>query len=165
MTELTYEPTVIEEHARRLNRRADSMGVTGATIGVVVGGFVGCIPLTSLGAAWPIPGQFGIATLLAGVLLGAALGYVVGDGRAFGYRLQAQRSLCQLQLERNMAALLSSPRLDVPRARLEPATQQPAEAVEPVEAATPAPAAEPVRDLDSMSIMEIARLADSGLLR
>jgi len=107
VTELNYEPRVILEHANRLNRRADSMGLTSAIIGAVIGGFFGAVPLTSLGDSWPIPHQFGFGTLLAGILVGALAGYVIGDARAFGYRLQAQSSLCQLHLERNTAALLS----------------------------------------------------------
>jgi hypothetical protein len=107
VSELNYEPRVIEAHAVRLNQRADSMGVTSAIIGAVIGGFFGAVPLTSLGDSWPIPSQFGFGTLLAGVLIGALTGYVIGDARAFGYRLQAQSSLCQLNLERNTAALLA----------------------------------------------------------
>jgi len=73
VTELSYEPRVIREHANRLNRRADSMGLTSAIIGAVIGGFFGAVPLTSLGDSWPIPHQFGFGTLLAGVLIGALL--------------------------------------------------------------------------------------------
>src|SRR5438552_5072030 len=104
VSELNYEPRVILEHADRLNRRADSMGVTSAFIGAVIGGFFGAVPLTSLGDAWPIPSTFGVGTLLTGLLIGALIGYVIGDARSFGYRLQAQSSLCQLHLERHTAA-------------------------------------------------------------
>lgn len=107
VSELNYEPRVILEHANRLNRRADSLGLTSAIIGAVIGGFFGAVPLTSLGDSWPIPHSMGFGTLLAGLLVGALTGYVVGDARAFGYRLQAQSSLCQLHLERNTAALLA----------------------------------------------------------
>ena len=107
MSGLNYEPRVILEHANRLNRRADSMGLTSAIIGAVIGGFFGAVPLTSLGDSWPIPHSMGFGTLLAGLLIGALTGYVIGDARAFGYRLQAQSSLCQLHLERNTAALLA----------------------------------------------------------
>jgi hypothetical protein len=117
VTELNYEPRVILEHANRLNRRADSMGLTSAIIGAVIGGFFGAVPLTSLGDSWPIPHQFGFGTLLAGILVGALTGYVIGDARGFGYRLQAQSSLCQLHLERNTAALLSDAYTAVPAAR------------------------------------------------
>jgi hypothetical protein len=129
VTQLNYEPRVILEHANRLNRRADSMGLTSAVIGAVIGGFFGAVPLTSLGDSWPIPHQFGFGTLLAGILVGALAGYVIGDARAFGYRLQAQSSLCQLHLERNTAALLS----DSYSAAVPPAPPVPAPVFEVVE--------------------------------
>jgi len=109
----TYEPRVILQHAERLNRKADSMGITSAAIGAVIGGCLGAVPLTSLGAAWPIPSQFGFGTTLVGLLIGALAGYVIGDARAFGYRLQAQSSLCQLQLEQNTATLLAGSNAEV----------------------------------------------------
>ena len=74
-------------------------------IGASLGAAFGAVPLTSLGAAWPIPSYLGFATLLLGGLLGGLIGYVIGDTRSFGYRLQAQSALCQLQSERNTAAL------------------------------------------------------------
>ncbi len=38
-------------------------------------------------------------------MLGGTIGYVIGDTRSFGYRLQAQSALCQLRSERNTAIL------------------------------------------------------------
>lgn len=101
----TYDPAVIEQYAWRLYRRASSMAVGAAITGAVCGAFFGGIPLTSLGDAWPVPPEFGFATLLVGAVAGALIGWVVGDARAFGYRLQAQSALCQLQAERNTAAV------------------------------------------------------------
>ena len=74
-------------------------------VGAALGAAFGAIPLTSLGDSWPIPSAFGFATLLAGGILGGVVGYVIGDTRSFGYRLQAQSALCQLQTERNLAVL------------------------------------------------------------
>src|SRR6266481_532271 len=96
------------------------MGLTSAIIGAVIGGFFGAVPLTSLGEHWPIPHQFGLGTLLAGLLIGALTGYVIGDARAFGYRLQAQSSLCQLHLERNTAALLADSYTPAPNTQQAP---------------------------------------------
>jgi hypothetical protein len=142
VTELNYEPRVILEHANRLNRRADSMGLTSAIIGAVIGGFFGAVPLTSLGDRWPIPHQFGFGTLLAGILVGALAGYVIGDARSFGYRLQAQSSLCQLHLERNTAALLSDAYTAVPAARPEAPAAPVFEYSEPEPEPEPAPVEE-----------------------
>ena len=114
-----YTPEIIEEYAARLYRRASSMGIGAAVTGAVVGSFFGAIPLTSLGDAWPIPSAFGFATMLVGLVVGALIGWVIGDARGFGYRLQAQSALCQLQSERNTAAMARA--IDVRRRATAPA--------------------------------------------
>ncbi len=98
-----YDPKVIEQFAEKLYRKASSFVAGSVVIGASVGAAFGAVPLTSLGAAWPIPSYLGFATLMLGGLLGALIGYVIGDTRSFGYRLQAQSALCQLQSERNTA--------------------------------------------------------------
>ena len=98
-----YDPKVIEQFAEKLYRKASSFVAGSVVIGASLGAAFGAVPLTSLGEAWPIPSYLGLATLLLGGLLGAVIGYVIGDTRSFGYRLQAQSALCQLQSERNTA--------------------------------------------------------------
>jgi hypothetical protein len=134
-----YTPEIIEEYAARLYRRASSMGVGAAVTGAVVGAFFGAIPLTSLGDAWPIPSAFGFATMLVGLVAGALIGWVIGDARGFGYRLQAQSALCQLQSERNTAAMARA--IDVRRRATAP--PPPAPVATPAPVAAPAPLAQP----------------------
>jgi hypothetical protein len=100
-----YEPEVIERFAAQLDARARALqrGIT--LTGAILGGFVGAVPLTPLGEAWPIPGVFGFATLLAGVLAGSLIGFVVGSGRAELHRLHAQTVLCQLHAQRATLAI------------------------------------------------------------
>jgi len=100
-----YDPRVIEQYAENLYRKASSFVGGSVVIGAALGAAFGAVPLTSLGDSWPVPSIFGFATLLVGGIFGAVIGYVIGDTRSFGYRLQAQSALCQLQLERNMAVL------------------------------------------------------------
>lgn len=100
-----YDPKVIEQFAEKLYRKASAFVAGSIVIGASLGAAFGAVPLTSLGAAWPIPSYLGFATLLLGGLLGGLIGYVIGDTRSFGYRLQAQSALCQLQSERNTALL------------------------------------------------------------
>jgi hypothetical protein len=100
-----YDPKVIEQFAEKLYRKASAFVAGSIVIGASLGSAFGAVPLTSLGAAWPIPSYLGFATLLLGGLLGGLVGYVIGDTRSFGYRLQAQSALCQLQSERNTAVL------------------------------------------------------------
>jgi hypothetical protein len=103
-----YDPQVIEQFAAKLYRKASAFVAGSAIVGGAVGGAFGAVPLTSLGEAWPIPSIFGFATTLIGIGAGTLVGYVIGDTRSFGYRLQAQTALCQLQTERNTAAAASA---------------------------------------------------------
>jgi hypothetical protein len=104
----SYDPRVIEQFAEKLYRKASAFVAGSIVIGAALGSAFGAVPLTSLGEAWPIPSMFGFATLLLGGLLGGVVGYVIGDTRSFGYRLQAQSALCQLQTERNTALIAAA---------------------------------------------------------
>ena len=123
-----YDPKVIEQFAEKLYRKASSFVAGSVVIGAALGAAFGAVPLTSLGAAWPIPSYLGFATLLLGGLVGALIGYVIGDTRSFGYRLQAQSALCQLQSERNTAVVARavSARASEPRQPAQPTAQTPA---------------------------------------
>jgi len=139
-THPAYDPKIIEQFADKLYRKASSFVAGSVVIGVSLGAAFGAVPLTSLGAAWPIPSYLGFATLLLGGLLGGLIGYVIGDTRSFGYRLQAQSALCQLQSERNTAivARAVSARASAPR-RAQPVPQTPSAppAAPPAAEATP----------------------------
>lgn len=120
-----YDPRIIERHASKLYAKASAVVAGSAAVGGFVGAAFGAVPLTSLGDAWPVPSAFGFATLLFGLIAGAVVGYVIGDARSFGYRLQAQSALCQIQLERNMAQTAQAlqalaPVRSAPVARIEP---------------------------------------------
>jgi hypothetical protein len=103
-----YDPTVIEVAARRLYEKATASLFVSIVAGASLGAAFGAVPLTPLGEAWPIPSTFGPATMLLGALAGAAIGYVVGDNRAFRHRLQAQAMLTDLQRELNTAATVDA---------------------------------------------------------
>jgi hypothetical protein len=137
----TYDPKIIEQFADKLYRKASSFVAGSVVIGASLGAAFGAVPLTSLGAAWPIPSYFGFATLLLGGLVGGLIGYVIGDTRSFGYRLQAQSALCQLQSERNTAAVARavSARASAAAPRQAQSEVQPAAA----ESAVPAPPLSP----------------------
>ena len=132
----TYDPQVIEQFAENLYRKASSFVVSSIIMGAALGAAFGAVPLTSLGEAWPVPALFGFATLMIGAIFGAAIGYVVGDTRSFGYKLQAQSALCQLQTERNTAVFAHA---ITARAAAQSQPQQAAVA-QPQPHATPPPA-------------------------
>ena len=103
-SKIDYDPHVIEAFAESLYRKAGAARRGSTVVGIVLGGAFGGVPLTSLGAAWPIPQSFGFATLMVGAVVGALIGHVIGDARAFGYKLQAQAALCQVEIQRNTQA-------------------------------------------------------------
>src|SRR5579859_1750932 len=107
-----FDPTVIERHAVYLYRRAAALTRGSMVVGTAFGAALGAYPLTPW-SHWPVPHMFGAATALFGALAGLMIGYVVGDSRATGIRLQAQLVLHQLQLERNTAAIVEALRSQV----------------------------------------------------
>jgi hypothetical protein len=144
-----YDPKVIEQFAEKLYRKASSFVAGSVVIGASVGAAFGAVPLTSLGAAWPIPSYLGFATLMLGGLLGALIGYVIGDTRSFGYRLQAQSALCQLQSERNTAIVA---RAVSARASAPVPAQRPAQPAAQAPSAPPAAPNTPVAAEDKPAV-------------
>lgn len=100
-----YDSSVIQQLADALYARADSMvrawTLLGALAGFVVGGGVGAFAFRTEGAI--------LLAVLAAVLL-ALVGWSVGTRKAFFLRLAAQTALCQVQIERNTAAMASPER-------------------------------------------------------
>jgi hypothetical protein len=133
-----YDPKIIERFADQLLRKADTVRVGCAVGGGIFGVFVGAVPLTPLRSVWGVPASFGVATIIVGALLGILIGYVVGEGRAFRYRVQAQSAIFQLEIERRVSAAVTEA---VASVAASPAS---APAVEPVTEPEPAPAVEPV---------------------
>ena len=136
----SYDPRVIERFAEQLLRKADSVRVGSAVVGGILGVIFGAVPLTPLESVWPIPSRFGVATMLIGALSGVLVGWVVGEGRAFRFRVQAQMALFQLEIERKVEAAVTQAATAVA-----PAPVETAPAPAPVAApAPPAPPAPPV---------------------
>jgi hypothetical protein len=143
-----YDPKIIERFADQLLRKADTVRVGCAVGGGIFGVFVGAVPLTPLRSVWGVPASFGVATIIVGALLGILIGYVVGEGRAFRYRVQAQSAIFQLEIERRVSAAVTEAVASVaaPSESPAPASEPaPAPVVESAPGALvePAPAAEP----------------------
>jgi hypothetical protein len=102
-----YDPKIIERFADQLLRKADTVRVGCAVGGGIFGVFVGAVPLTPLKSVWGVPAGFGVATIIVGALLGILIGYVVGEGRAFRYRVQAQSAIFQLEIERRVTSAVA----------------------------------------------------------
>ena len=132
-----FDAAIMEQFARQLMHKADSVRVGSSVAGGVVGVILGAVPLTPLSSVWPIPAIFGFATILLGGLAGVMVGYVIGEGRAFRLRVQAQTALFQVDIERRLeSALMVQSRL------IAAALGPPAPVAAPV-AAAPAPPAAP----------------------
>lgn len=98
-----YDPDILQEYADRLYKQARHVVAWDTIIGLVVGFFVGFVLIQITMARMP-PGQSSGnpgAILLIALLIGAGLGYAVGSRRAFSFRLEAQRTLVQVQIEHN----------------------------------------------------------------
>ena len=90
---MKYDPRIIHEMAERLYSEADTVemsypivfGVVGAVLGFVLGFSLGYARVGALG----------------GVVFLGAVGYWVGQQRAFSLRLQGQLMLVQTKIEEN----------------------------------------------------------------
>ena len=102
-----YDPKIIERFADQLLRKADTVRVGCAVGGGIFGVFVGAVPLTPLRSVWGVPAGFGVATIIVGALVGILVGYVIGEGRAFRYRVQAQSAIFQLEIERRVSSAVA----------------------------------------------------------
>ena len=121
-----YDPKIIERFADQLLRKADTVRVGCAVGGGIFGVFVGAVPLTPLRSVWGVPASFGVATIIVGALIGILIGYVVGEGRAFRYRVQAQSAIFQLEIERRVSAAVTEA---VAGVAVQPVVPEPAPAV------------------------------------
>ncbi|MDP2816381.1 MAG: hypothetical protein Q8O19_06855, partial [Rectinemataceae bacterium] len=94
-----YDKSEIRTFADMLYAKAESIvlmttimyGIGGLIFGIPIGGFFGR-NVTGF-------------TMIIGGSLGAWLGYEIGTYKAFGLKLQAQTSLCQVQIEINTAEM------------------------------------------------------------
>lgn len=84
----TYDSKVIYEFADILYRQAARIIAVFTAIGVLIGA-VGGYPL------------FGTVGLIIGAVIVGAIGYFIGQQKAFALKLQAQTALCQAKIEEN----------------------------------------------------------------
>jgi len=139
-----YDPKIIERFADQLLRKADTVRVGCAVGGGIFGVFVGAVPLTPLHSVWGVPAGFGVATIIVGALLGILIGYVIGEGRAFRYRVQAQSAIFQLEIERRVSTAVAEAVASVAAPTAPTAPTAPV--AEPAPASEPAPVGEPTAE-------------------
>lgn len=99
----SYDPDIIQTMADRLYARARSITALWTLGGALTGFIVAGITATAIESH---PAE---APITAGTFfLPIALGYVVGKERAFRLKVEAQKLLVQLQIERNTAPLTAT---------------------------------------------------------
>lgn len=95
-----YDQGILQQYSDRLYKRASRIVAWDTVIGLVVGLILAMI-LATLEAATsqrqPIHSSAPLLLAIAGLIIG----YVIGNGRAFSLRLEAQRTLLQMEIERN----------------------------------------------------------------
>ncbi len=97
---VSYDRAVIQELAERLYARAQRIIVVSVIIGILIGAPVGPILIKGALSGSSITAGGGLLGIL-GAGIGGYIGYIVGQGKAFKYKLEAQIALCQVQIERN----------------------------------------------------------------
>ena len=90
-----YDPTILQKFADKMYLRAYSLIAVYTVFGLILGCLVGAlIPSFSRGSdAWTIGPILGV--------IGAVLGFIMGVEKAFWLKMEAQKALCQLQIELN----------------------------------------------------------------
>lgn len=95
-----YDPRVIEKLAVKLYNRANAIAAVWALLFAFGGGFLG----SAVGRRSDSP-----TAIILGVVILGAVGYMVGEGRAFHWRLLAQLALTQVEIERNTRPTTRAP--------------------------------------------------------
>lgn len=90
-----YDPAIIEKFADRLYRSANSIILVYTLLGALIGGGVGYAVGSYLESVFPVLSPVG------GLVFVGTLGYLQGVERAFKLKLEAQRALCLLAIEKN----------------------------------------------------------------
>lgn len=98
-----FDPTIIEEFARRLLAQA-----RGTVAILTVAGAL-------IGAAFGWQAELGAPSWIIGAAVGGLIGFALGRQRAFRLRLDAQTALCQVAIERNTRAAARGERAAGPR--------------------------------------------------
>ncbi len=89
-----YDPSILQKFVDKLYSQARSVVATTALFLAVIGGVAGYLYSAS-------SFQIGDSYIIGGIVFGGLIGAAIGQQRAFKYKLEAQRLLCQMQIEKN----------------------------------------------------------------
>lgn len=97
---VVYDPNVLQKYASILYRKAATIIIAFTLLGLIAGLAVGLTCSEALARSVQQPDATSLITGIIVIVL-AYIGYSVGASRAFFYKLQAQLTLCQRQIESN----------------------------------------------------------------
>ena len=102
-----YDPEILQAYADRLYRKARWCSVRYGAGGFLVGWVGSAILLAAIYSAARSPASPMPGAIVVGVIV-ALLGFAYGHNKAFHLRLEAQHTLCQMQIERNTRPALAT---------------------------------------------------------
>ncbi|HLJ28500.1 MAG TPA: hypothetical protein VKY85_17445 [Candidatus Angelobacter sp.] len=105
MQSVQYDPSVLQFHAAELYRRAKWIA-WGTALRYGAAAFLIGIAVSIILGREQVFADSSTSTLIVAViaLVGSLIGFDVGTGRAFRFKLQAQQILCQVKIELNTRA-------------------------------------------------------------
>lgn len=103
-----YDAAVLQQFADSLYSKARNIVTTYAILGLAIGGGIGFALKIALHSGRG-GSQIELFALAIPAIMGLALGINAGQMKAFMLRLEAQRTLCQLQIEANTRRLQDIP--------------------------------------------------------
>jgi hypothetical protein len=103
---MNYDPKIMIEFATARYKEAESVVFWYSTVGIFLGLLLGA-PFAIIGQN--LGGEQTVSLTIFAMLLpviGGVLGFALSRERAFQLRLEAQRTLCAVQIEQNIRALV-----------------------------------------------------------
>jgi len=91
-----YDPAILQKYADRLYVQANTIILIWSAAGILVGGLAGYF----LGGST----MSNSTAMIFWIAIGGVLGFAFGRERAFGLKLRAQTTLCQVKIEENTRA-------------------------------------------------------------
>lgn len=103
----TYDPKILQQFADNLYSKADGIVAQYTIRGVLLGALLALVSYWGL-IAYLRNAAPESALIVAGLLFVVCVAgfYIRGKEKAFALRLEAQRTLCQLQLEKNTRSVV-----------------------------------------------------------
>lgn len=99
---LTYNPTVLQQLATSLDRRARTLTISRTLLGLLAGAVAAVIVSDVVG---DVAGESSI--MVWGAVLGGVLGYTSARSQAFALRVQAQTIMSQVVIAHNVGLAAS----------------------------------------------------------